>query len=514
MKGFIFDLDGVIVFTDKFHYQAWKQMADELGIYFDEIINNRLRGVSRMASLEIILERWEGEPLSQERKEELCEQKNGLYRQLLASMTPADVPEDVRATLAELRARGYKLAIGSSSKNTPFILERVALTDAFDAVSDGNNITHSKPDPEVFLKAAEFLGLAPADCAVIEDARAGIDAAKAGGFTAIGIGEAAAYERADIPIQSLSELLKLAPAVSAGTRRTCEINIRDPFVMLHEGVYYLYGTRSETCWGPAEGFDCYCSEDLEHWEGPFEIFRRPEDFFADREYWAPECYACHGQFYLLTTLGAAGRKKGIYTLVADSPKGPFRPFGERLTPADWSCIDGTLYFENGTPWLIFSHSFEDSPDGDMCAVKLTDDLSRPQGEILKLFSAAAAPWAKPVPFAKAEFGMEGDVYFTDGPCVMRCEDGKLLMTWSSWGNNGYAVGVAQSALGSISGPWYHQHEPIYPENGGHGMLFRDKTGQLYFTLHAPNDKYRERPQFLKTWIENGMITLEKPDQAL
>lgn len=147
MKAFIFDLDGVIVFTDKFHYQAWKKMADEMGIYFDETINNRLRGVSRSESLEIILERYEGPALSKEKKAELMESKNNTYRELLASMTPADVTEDVRRTLAELHNRGYKLALGSSSKNAKFILEKVQLLDAFDAISDGTNITKSKPDP-------------------------------------------------------------------------------------------------------------------------------------------------------------------------------------------------------------------------------------------------------------------------------------------------------------------------------------------------------------------------------
>lgn len=209
LKAFIFDLDGVIVFTDKFHYLAWKKMADEMGVYFDEEINHRLRGVGRMDSLEIILERYEGEPLSDERKLELCTYKNSIYRDYLATMTPADVTEDVRNTLAELRNRGYRIALGSSSRNAKFILEQVGLMDAFDAISDGTNITRSKPDPEVFLKAAEFLGLDPSECAVVEDAESGIDAAKAGGFTGIGIYEAAKYPKADIAIASFSDLLEI-----------------------------------------------------------------------------------------------------------------------------------------------------------------------------------------------------------------------------------------------------------------------------------------------------------------
>ncbi|MDY4490828.1 MAG: beta-phosphoglucomutase [Candidatus Faecousia sp.] len=208
-KAIIFDLDGVLVFTDHYHYLAWKKLADRLGIYFDEDINNRLRGVSRMASLEIILERDTGRELSLKEKTALAEEKNGYYRELLRQMTPDSVAPQVRETLSRLRGRGYRLAIGSSSKNTRTILERTNLLDAFDAVSDGNNITRSKPDPEVFLKAAQFLGVCPQACAVVEDARAGIDAALAGGMLAVGIGEAAQYAKTQKPIHDFEELLEL-----------------------------------------------------------------------------------------------------------------------------------------------------------------------------------------------------------------------------------------------------------------------------------------------------------------
>ena len=167
--GVIFDLDGVICFTDKYHYQAWKAVADKLGIYFDETINNRLRGVSRMDSLEIILERYDGKLTAQE-KEALAEEKNALYRRLLANMSPADLSAEVKETLDALRGMGLKLAIGSSSKNTKFILSRLGLGDYFDAISDGTNITRSKPDPQVFLMAADFIGMKPEKCLVVEDA--------------------------------------------------------------------------------------------------------------------------------------------------------------------------------------------------------------------------------------------------------------------------------------------------------------------------------------------------------
>lgn len=207
MKAIIFDLDGVLVFTDQFHYKAWKKLADRLGIYFDETINNRLRGVSRMESLEIVLEKSEKVYTEQE-KESFAEEKNNTYRELLSGMTPEDVTEEVRDTMNKLRERGHRLAIGSSSKNTKFILERVGLKDFFDAVSDGTNITKSKPDPEVFLKAAEYLNEDPENCVVVEDAFAGIDAAKAAGMTAVGIGDAAGYEKADHRISRFSELLE------------------------------------------------------------------------------------------------------------------------------------------------------------------------------------------------------------------------------------------------------------------------------------------------------------------
>ena len=157
-KAFIFDLDGVLCFTDKYHYEAWKTIADRLSLPFDEKVNDRLRGVSRMESLEIILSLG-GKTYTEDEKVKFAEEKNEAYRKLLENMTPSDVADEVRNTLKELHKCGYKLAIGSSSKNTPLILDRCDLKKYFDAVSDGNNITRSKPDPEVFLKAAEYLGL-------------------------------------------------------------------------------------------------------------------------------------------------------------------------------------------------------------------------------------------------------------------------------------------------------------------------------------------------------------------
>lgn len=204
-RAVIFDLDGVICHTDQYHYQAWKAVADELGIYFDEHINNRLRGVSRMESFHIILERYNGE-MSQEEKEAYTEKKNSIYKELLNHMGPGDLSPEVRETLDALREKGCRLAIGSSSKNAGFILGQLGLGNYFDAVSDGNNITRSKPDPEVFVKAAQFLGEKPEDCLVVEDAEAGLQAAIAGGMHCAAIGGAVGCNLADYNLRTFADL--------------------------------------------------------------------------------------------------------------------------------------------------------------------------------------------------------------------------------------------------------------------------------------------------------------------
>lgn len=188
-QGIIFDLDGVLCSTDRFHFQAWQQTAREAKAPFDEAVNQRLRGVSRMESLEIILE---ASPLTftPAEKERMAEEKNERYRRLLRQMTPADMPNGVREALESLRAAGLKLAVGSSSKNARFILERLEAGQYFDAVCDGTQIARSKPHPEVFLKAAEMLGLPPAVCLVVEDAPAGLQAARAAGMDCAGVGGA------------------------------------------------------------------------------------------------------------------------------------------------------------------------------------------------------------------------------------------------------------------------------------------------------------------------------------
>jgi beta-phosphoglucomutase len=210
IKGLIFDLDGVLLSTDRFHFLAWKMLADRMGISFTEKDNERLRGVSRMESLEIVLS-LSADPvsLSDEEKLALATEKNEVYREYLKKLTPADVSEEVRETLAALRAKGYRLAVGSSSKNTRFILAQTELTDAFDAIADGNDIKNSKPDPEVFLKAADLIGIAPEDCAVIEDAEAGLEAANRGGMLSIAYASAIDCPLGKVKLHNFSDLTKM-----------------------------------------------------------------------------------------------------------------------------------------------------------------------------------------------------------------------------------------------------------------------------------------------------------------
>lgn len=209
MKGIIFDLDGVICHTDQYHYTAWKQLADRLGIPFDQTMNNRLRGVSRSESLELLLQRSEVR-YTPEEKRRLADEKNDCYVRLLGRMTPAELDPAVKRTLCKLRGRGLALAIGSSSRNAPLILRRLGLERFFDAVADGNQIQRSKPDPEVFLLAAKKLYLPPSECLVVEDAQPGVAAALAGGFAVAALGDARGAPGVNHRLTALEDLLKLA----------------------------------------------------------------------------------------------------------------------------------------------------------------------------------------------------------------------------------------------------------------------------------------------------------------
>jgi beta-phosphoglucomutase len=201
----IFDLDGVIVDTAKYHYLAWKRLADTLGIKFTEEDNERLKGVSRMDSLEIILEIG-NKQADKSQKEEFAKIKNNWYVEYISRMKPNEILPGCLDFIRELKEAGVKIAIGSASKNTPMILERVGIRELFDAVSDGNIVSKAKPDPEVFLKAAEMLGIKPSKCIVFEDAIAGVQASINAGMICIGIGSPDILQEAHYVVSGLDEL--------------------------------------------------------------------------------------------------------------------------------------------------------------------------------------------------------------------------------------------------------------------------------------------------------------------
>jgi beta-phosphoglucomutase len=204
-KACIFDLDGVVVDTAKYHFLAWKRLTGDLGIPFTESDNERLKGVSRMASLNIILEIG-GKKLSLPEKERLATLKNKWYIDYISKMTPGEILPGTLEFIDELKRNKIKIALGSASRNTPMILDRVGMHDLFDAIADGNSVHKAKPDPEVFLKAASMLGVAREQCVVFEDASAGVKAALNAGMLCIGIGEKNILKDAHLVIKGLYEI--------------------------------------------------------------------------------------------------------------------------------------------------------------------------------------------------------------------------------------------------------------------------------------------------------------------
>lgn len=246
----------------------------------------------------------------------------------------------------------------------------------------------------------------------------------------------------------------------------------------------------------------YTSKDLETWTGPTVVFERPAEWWADKGIWAPEMHAYRGKYYLFLTFDSTHLfpeqwrewlprvKRGSQVLVADSPLGPFEPFANRATlPEDMMTLDGTLWVEDGVPYMVFCHEWVQIKDGTVEAIRLSDDLSSTVGEPFRLFHGSDAPWSK----QSEQYGC----HVTDGPWLHRTKTGKLLMLWSSGSATGYAVGIASSDSGKVAGPWRQAAEPLFAADGGHPMLFRRFDGQLMLALHQPNDPPHEREQFLE-----------------
>lgn len=286
--------------------------------------------------------------------------------------------------------------------------------------------------------------------------------------------------------------------------KSSEIHIRDPFIVPvpEEGKYYLYGTTDYYFWGGRGiGFDTFISGNLNEWDGPFPVFRREPGFWGDRNFWAAEVHRYGNRYYMFASFKAEGVCRATQIFVSDSPKGAFRLHSDGpVTPGGWESIDGTLFVDEiGDPWMLFIHEWVQIHDGEVCAIRLTSDLTKPVGEPILFFHGSDAPWVKRGPDQKD--------FVTDGPFLYRAENGTLLMLWSSFGEEGYAIGIARSTSGKVTGPWVHDTEPLYSKDGGHGMLFRTFDGSLMLTFHSPNKTPEERLVILPIQDNNSCLVI-------
>lgn len=290
-----------------------------------------------------------------------------------------------------------------------------------------------------------------------------------------------------------------------------DIRIRDPF-LVHDGAastYWLYGTTDRNVWaGRAVGFDAYRSQDLVTWEGPIEAFRPPEDFWSESNFWAPEVHRYRDRWHMFATFTSPAGERGTQVLVADAPEGPFLPWSAgAVTPSRWLNLDGTLHVDDeGDPWIVYAHEWGQVHDGIIWAQRLSHDLREPAGRPVFLFNASEAPWTRPVPHRTTGEGMLS--YVTDGPFLFRLASGHLIMLWSSFGEHGYAMGIAHSQSGTVVGPWSHEEHPIWAADGGHGMILRLHDGSLALTLHQPNVTPHERAIIRSLTEHDTTVALE------
>ncbi|MGM9804208.1 MAG: glycoside hydrolase family 43 protein [Muribaculaceae bacterium] len=288
-----------------------------------------------------------------------------------------------------------------------------------------------------------------------------------------------------------------ATAQNAKEYTFADIHIRDPFVLADASsqTYYLYrSAMQDTPGGKVGGVECFTSKDLKTWSGPHTVFTVPADNWITGKVWAPEVHEYKGRYYLFATLNSSIEWKkrrqdwpaytfrGVQVFSADSPMGPFVPFSAMpTTPIDQMALDGTLYVEQGVPYMVYCHEWVQLEDGAMNVVRMEPDLSGIVGTPVRLFNASSAEWST------GDDHSDGTLsYVTDGCFLYTTKTGKLLMIWSTFSNGDYAVGIAESVTGKITGPWVQQPELLFSKNGGHGMIFKSFKGQLYVILHGPN----------------------------
>lgn len=278
-----------------------------------------------------------------------------------------------------------------------------------------------------------------------------------------------------------------------------ELRVRDPFVVLFEGNYYMYGTREE------KTVFCYRSRDLEHWEMGEDVFTISEDSWAVRNVWASEIHAYRGKFYLFVSLLGKHGLRGTQVAVADRPDGRFLPLCDRpVTPLDKSCIDGTLFLDGETPYVIYSHDWPDNYlaekqayVGELWGAELDHELRSIVGEPFLLFASDEAPLSHETPHHVRRQEGSFTRYGSDAPFLQRLSDGRLLLTWSPYLQDRYVVLSALSESGSPRGPWRHVEEPLFWEDGGHAMFFRHADGALCMCLHAPEKPPMERARIFR-----------------
>jgi beta-xylosidase len=302
-----------------------------------------------------------------------------------------------------------------------------------------------------------------------------------------------------------------------GTYKLPDVRMRDVCILVSEktGTYYAISSGR----APAKdglknsSVRAFTSKDLVNWEGPHTIFQTPADLWGDVNItgiWAPEMHFYKGKYYLFLTFDTDAKfpeqwrnwrprvKRGSQVLVGDSPLGPFKAFQNYSTlPVDMMTLDGTLWVEDGVPYMVFVHEWVQIKDGTVDMIRLKDDLSETVGEPTRLFNGSDAVWSK----KNEDYGC----HVTDGPYLYKSKSGKLFMIWSSFSGGGYTTGIAISASGKLAGPWKQQAEPIFSADGGHGMLFKRLDGQLMMVLHSPNESGKERAKLFE--IEDTGETL-------
>ena len=263
-----------------------------------------------------------------------------------------------------------------------------------------------------------------------------------------------------------------------------DINLRDPYILPFEGTYYMYGTNGfdDTV------FNVYKSCDLENWSEPKPVFEGYESFWADRQFWAPEVHIYNGRFMMLASFKNEKRCRGTQILVSDSPEGPFKEHSRGVvTPDNWECLDGTLYIENGEPYMIFCHEWVQIENGTVCSIRLSKDLKRSISEPEVLWYAKDA---KCFDTAHNENG-----YVTDGPFLIKF-GGELICIWSTVCKGVYKELIARSDNGRLNGKWSVDEKALFENDGGHGMIFKTFDDKLKFIFHTPNTPKMEHPCIL------------------